>query len=423
MKTLIKFKQFIDELKLDNGRNYKISVLEKYKFDSDIKYYLNFICNPFIVTGLSNKKLSKAFDNLKDYIPENYTIKELLEYIQTNNTGTDENIKHCQVILSRIENNDLKELLFLILTKNLPIGIDAKTINKVIPNLIPQFSVMLANRYFDKPEIVEGKEFAITTKIDGSRIIAIKENGKIKFFTRQGQHYEGLVDLEEELKNVNKDNFVLDGELVAINTSKEETYKNTTNLASTKEHNKHGLRMLVFDYLELNEFKTQNCITKYIDRRNKLNEIFENNKLEYFFKLPLLYQGTDTSKIIELLNSETSKGEEGIMINLTNSFYEFKRTNVLLKVKKFLDTEVKVIGFEPGINKYENTLGSLICEYKGNTLNVGSGISDELRDYIWTHQDEYLNKFITVKYFEESYNSTTGIPSLRFPVFIRKREL
>ena len=36
---------------------------------------------------------------------------------------------------------------------------------------------------------------------------------------------------------------------------------------------------------------------------------------------------------------------------------------------------------------------------------------------------EYLNKFITVKYFEESYNSTTGIPSLRFPVFIRKREL
>ena len=49
------------------------------------------------------------------------------------------------------------DLLKAIITKNLPIGIDAKTINKVIPNLIPEFNVMLANKYFDNPDIVEGK--------------------------------------------------------------------------------------------------------------------------------------------------------------------------------------------------------------------------------------------------------------------------
>ena len=55
MKTLFKFKHFIEELNQDNSRNYKTAVLEKYKDDEDIKYYLNFVFNPFI-TGISDKK-------------------------------------------------------------------------------------------------------------------------------------------------------------------------------------------------------------------------------------------------------------------------------------------------------------------------------------------------------------------------------
>ena len=31
MKTLAEFKQFVEEINLENGRNYKISILEKYK--------------------------------------------------------------------------------------------------------------------------------------------------------------------------------------------------------------------------------------------------------------------------------------------------------------------------------------------------------------------------------------------------------
>ena len=35
-----------------------------------------------------------------------------------------------------------------VLVKNLQLGIDAKTINKVIPNLIPTFNVQLAEKIF-----------------------------------------------------------------------------------------------------------------------------------------------------------------------------------------------------------------------------------------------------------------------------------
>lgn len=424
---LAKFKQFSEEILAEAGRNYKISVLEKYKNDEDIKYLLNFIYNPYIVTGLSEKKINKELFILNSLFI-NYAIysnlKDLLEYLKTHNTGRDDDIATVQETRKAYFANDV-ELFNRIVTKNVQLGIDAKTINKVIPGLIPEFNVQLSNKYFDKPEVVEGKEFVLTTKIDGSRIIAMKDNGKVSFWTRQGQPYEGLVDLENTLKNISEDNFVFDGEIVAIDTDKEDTYKNTMKLSRTKETAKHGLKMLVFDYMPIANFKIQGCPMMYKARRSTLSAIFDLNGQQlapYFELLPMLYRGSDISKIIEFLNEQTAKGEEGIMINICDAPYVFGRTNNLLKVKKFQDTEVKIIGYEEGINKLAGTLGAFICEYKNNTVKVGSGLSDEDSAYFWANQDKYLNKYITVKYFEESYDSNTNLPSLRFPIYMRVRE-
>ncbi len=421
MELVEKLSYFVKEITADNSRLYKISVLEKYKEDEDIKYLLNFIYNPYIITGLSKKKLQKDVPaTYTDYIN---TSKELLEYLKTHNTGRDEDIAKVRYFecYNLHFNKNYINLLRAIISKDLPIGIDTKTINKVIPGLIPEFNVMLANKYFDKPEVIQGKEFAITTKIDGSRIIAMKENGKVSFWTRQGQKYEGLVDLEEDLLNSPTEDFVFDGEIVAIDTTKEDTYKNTMKLSRTKDAAKHGLKMIVFDYMPIADFKMQKCPVAYFTRRAQLSAIFDLNSFKYFELLPMLYKGTDTSKITEILEEQVAKGEEGIMLNQTDAPYIFGRTNYLLKVKKFQDTEVKIIGFEEGTNKLAGTLGAFICDYKGNELKVGSGLSDEDRAYFWANKEKYLGKLITVKYFEESKNQNGGV-SLRFPIYMRVRE-
>ena len=59
MESLIKFKLFINEILSSNSRNYKLNILEKYKNDLDIKYYLNYVYNPYIITGISKKKINK----------------------------------------------------------------------------------------------------------------------------------------------------------------------------------------------------------------------------------------------------------------------------------------------------------------------------------------------------------------------------
>ena len=427
---LLEFKEFYDKITAEAGRNYKISVLEEYCKSQDILYLLDFIYNPYITTGISDKKLQKTIDNPSSFDLLNIeTVKNILEYLKTHNTGRDIDILQVRSSIAEIflekKPDNAMDLLYLfndIVCKDVQLGIDAKTINKVIPGLIPEFNVQLSNKYFDKLEVVEGKEFVLTTKIDGSRIIAMKDNGKVSFWTRQGQKYEGLIDLEKELLECSDDNFVFDGEIVAIDTDLENTYKNTMKLSRTKDLEKHGLKMLVFDYMPIANFKAQSCPIAYSTRRAQLSAIFDLNCFKYFELLPMLYKGIDTSNIIRVLNEQTAAGQEGIMINIANAPYDFKRTNNLLKVKKFQDTELKVIGFEEGTNKLVGTLGAFICEYKDNTVKVGSGLSDDDRAYFWNNKDKILNKYITVKYFEKSRDSKTGLESLRFPIYMRVRE-
>ena len=423
MITLTKFRIFVDKLNKDNSRKYKMSVLEEYKDDEVIKYYLNFVFNSYITTGISDKKLSKI-NYYKDLSFTFESVKDLLEHIRVNNTGKDDIL--CEIFNFMHDAQDVYEeevdLLKAIITKNLPIGIDAKTINKVIPNLIPEFNVMLANKYFDNPDIVEGKEFALTTKIDGGRIIAIKKDNKVSFYTRAGQLYEGLVDLEKEMMSYMPNNIALDGEITLLDKgalSSKEQYQQTM-MITRRLGEKHGIKMLVFDAMLADGFLNQKYAPTYKERRDALEIIFEESPLKYFDLLPILYTGTDTSEINKWLNYSLKNGEEGIMINMLDASYEFKRTNSLLKVKKMNDVDLTVVGFEEGRNKHSGSLGALLVNYKDNVVKVGSGLSDGLRKEIWSNQSEWLDRTIVVQYFEETTNQQGGI-SLRFPVYVDYR--
>lgn len=207
MRTLQHFNEFVKEIASSNSRLHKQAVLQKYTDDFVIQEYLKIAFDPYMVFGISTKKLYKE---VKGEAPDIgiITVFKLFEYLEKHNTGTTAEILLCQKVLDEVSSRDSEcaELLEHLICKDLSIGCDAKTINKEIPDLIPTFNVQLANKYFDKPSTIEGKQFAITTKIDGGRIIALKQDGHVEFFTRAGQRYEGLVDLEDEMMRLMPDN-------------------------------------------------------------------------------------------------------------------------------------------------------------------------------------------------------------------------
>jgi DNA ligase-1 len=420
MRTLVHFKNFVNEISANNSRKYKQSVLQKYKDDMIIEKYLNIAFNPYTVYGISTKKLTKCVEDDDHYLPA--TVFDLFKYLETNNTGRDKDIAVCYDMLDEVASWDMEasDLLRKLICKELVIGCDAKTINAVIPDCIQTFNVQLANKYFDKPEIVEGKEFVITTKIDGGRIIALKENGQVSFYTRAGQKYEGLVDLERELLEKFPDNVCLDGEITLLNNAgipSKEAYKQTMKI-TRKDGEKHGIKMLVFDWMPATDFKRQKCDIPYSRRSAEVETLFANiDSTTYFEVLPFLYHGTDTAKIMELLDKAIAEKEEGVMINLWDAPYEFKRTNSLLKVKKMSTVDLEIVGYEEGSGRLAGTLGAVLVRYKkGNVVKVGSGFSDEIRKEIWANQSKYFGTVCEIQYFEETTNADGGI-SLRFPIF------
>jgi DNA ligase-1 len=418
------FRDFVNEITESNSRLHKQEVLKKYKDDFIIQEYLKIAFDPYTVFGISTKKLYKEIKGTKCAAPDIgiITIFKLFEYLEKHNTGTVAEILLCQMVLDEIASRDSEcaALLEKLICKDLSIGCDSKTINKEIPGLIPTFDVQLANKYFDKPQYLEGKKFAITTKIDGGRIIAIKQDGHVEFFTRAGQRYEGLVDLEDEMSRLMPDNFCLDGEITLLvrgNLSSKEAYKETMKIVRTKDPEKHMIKMQVFDCMSAEDFKRQQCDMPYKRRRAVLEELFCITDFKYFELLPLLYVGSNTELIPTILDDEIANGEEGIMINIYDAPYEFKRTNSLLKVKKMQTMDLEIIGFEEGEGRLAGTLGAILVRYKnGNVVKVGSGFSDQLRREIWQNRNSHLGTICEIQYFEETTNADGG-ESLRFPIF------
>lgn len=427
MRTLQHFKEFVNEIRLSASRKHKQEVLQKYKDDEVIKKYLKIAFDPYVVYGISDKKLHKVVAWADAYFKE---VFDLFGYLAVHNTGKDSDIIVCQRLLDDIEAVDVEAaaLLEKLICKDLSIGVDVKSINAAMPGLIRQFSCMLANKYFDNPKKLQGKQFAITTKLDGFRLIAMKdENGNVSFFSRVGQRIEGLVEIEEELKNAFPPEVVLDGELTISNyfeMESKEAYKAASKIIRLKgDTPKTGLTYRVFDGMHIDEWLTQNCTHTYEERRNLLEGLFgyAAAPISHIELLPVLYQGDDTSKIAELLEEVVAAGGEGLMCNLLDSPYRFTRCWDIVKIKKFNSLDLLVVDMEEGEGRLAGTLGAIHVRYRGgNIVKVGSGFSDEERKLYWEHPDLILTKVVEIKYFEESSSGEGAAKtySLRFPTWV-----
>lgn len=397
------------EIQTTSGSKAKLELLENQKENSLLKEILKFTLDPYIKTGIGTSKLHKEI-NLSE-IKEYAFVEGIFEYLKGNNTGRDEDIAQVQQFITN-QDPKYKDLWEMIFTKSLNIGISEKTVNKVWPDLIPSFGIQLAHRMEDYMDFLDGKFISITEKLDGNRCFAQVKDHTCTFYARSGRIIEGLDEVDNELSRLTDGWY--DGELIA------NSFQETQSMARRKGQKK-DLVFNVFDYLLEGEVRDQKCIHNYRQRRLFLSRIFMGIESWKHVKLvPVIAEGTyDYDWVMKILDNYTSKGSEGIMINLDEP-YEFKRTENLIKVKKMYTQDLRVIRIEEGQGQNQNKLGNVIVDYKGYEVGVGSGFKKEEREYYWEHPDEIIGKIIEVKAFEECQNKN-GSLSLRFPVFMKVR--
>lgn len=426
-ESLVIVSEMVERLKETNSTKDKELILSKYKGFKEIEKFLYYLYNPHLKYGISESKLDEIEGSMKNakeefVFPDLYSFLVHLSISNINDSLRDQ----IGILLNLIEDKKIKELIKCLLIKDLKVGLGIKTVNKVFKDLIPTHEVQLAKKYEPGKTKLKDK-FFVTEKLDGIRCTAYFEGNELKIKTRQGKNITGLVEIEKVLMD-NKDiwkEYILDGELLSIDSTPEDVYKHTMEKVQNKNERKTGIEFRVFDIVPLADFLDKKSEVPYSFRRKVLSYLKENFTIfdsEFLTMVPLLYSGQDENVILPILDKVVAEGKEGLMINLDKP-YEFKRTSNLLKVKKMHSMDLEIVGFEEGTGKNKNNLGALLVDFKGNKVGVGSGLTDWLREDMWNNKSKYLNRIAEIQYFEVSKDKN-GIESLRFPVFkcIREEE-
>ena len=406
----------VEQLQETSGRNDKEAILKQNENNKLFKKVMHFIYNPYILTGISKKKISKKLKLPKE--PSTLSIIEVMDYLQSHNSGRDEDIIFVQHFIQS-QPESLRDFYAKIVSKDLSIGLTDGTLNKVYGDFIPVFDVMLAKKFEEHNHKIKG-DYIITEKLDGNRCVVIKDNSIVKSFTRQGKQYEGLEEIESDIANLPFDNIVFDGELIAdIQGSTIEVYAETTSKARSKGANKTGLIFHIFDMLKLKDFQSGKSQDNCVKRKSYLSSIFENNKLPHCKEVKPLYIGSDLKEVEKWMIHASEQSWEGLMVNMDKP-YICKRSDSILKVKTFKEADVRCLEVIEGTGKNIGKLGSITIQFEHNDklyeCDCGSGFTDEERELYWKKSELILEKIVTIGYFEISKN-TNGIYSLRFPTW------
>lgn len=423
----------IYEIQAAPSRNDKLDLLRQYESLPGFKETMRFVYDPYIRTGIADKKLIKGMHDAKN---KQLTVYDIIEYFETNQTGTDDDVYFAWLFINAQETDQAKDLAFAMITKNLKIGVTDISLNKVYgADFIPRIGCMLGVPYPENKYKVKGP-FIATEKLDGIRRILVKEKGRCRLYSRSGIEDEGLVEIIEEARYL-PDNTIYDGELLAIGTYENSiALRQATNSIANRKGIRKGVSFNIFDIIPLDEFKKGKSKCNALNRKLLLGAMFGDDGIQYLhddwakmmvaFDLGHKFKTIKVVPILGVVNTEEEiaglvtpiwkRGGEGIMLNTFEGYYELKRSNSLLKVKYVESMDLKVIDIQEGTGKYEGMLGALVVDYKGYRVGVGSGFSDEERQRFWDNPEKIIGKTIEVDTFGESKDQLGNV-SLNCVIF------
>jgi DNA ligase-1 len=223
----------------------------------------------------------------------------------------------------------------------------------------------------------------------------------------------------------------LDGELIVGAPNGKSVFRDTMKVVSAHEASIDELKFHIFDMVD-----------KTLPFSSRL-QMAHKALLEGDFMVPVPHLLVSTE--MELLTYEehaVNAGFEGVMIRDPNGGYKYGRSTMregaLLKLKRKLTSEAKVVGFEEQMHNANEAkinalghsersshqankiptgiLGALQVVDKGTAFNIGTGFTIADREEIWKNRPKYLGKLCTYEHLP----STKDAP--RHPVFIGWRE-
>ena len=263
------------------------------------------------------------------------------------------------------------------------------------------------------------KYWFASRKIDGVRASFYWNGKKILTASRGGGTYEySTQHITQNPKFIEffkkHPDYVLDGEL----------YKHGKQLQEISGAARLEKNAVNCDWLEYYIYDIMLPNITFYDRLQILKEIKEELNLSFnpykeWEEDGLQVQMVPQEKvsgydaIMDLHNKYVEEGWEGVVIRNPDKVYGFgKRTNDMIKLKMYKDSEFKVINYELGLRGTEDMV--FICETPAGNTFKAKPLGDRLtkEEYVENFEKYYKNHTATVKYFYYSNggDEQTGVP-------------
>lgn len=231
----------------------------------------------------------------------------------------------------------------------------------------------------DKP--FKDERWVFEQKIDGVRIIAVKNGRQVKLLTRNNKDKaKQFPEIAAAVLSLKPNQLVLDGEIAAFRkgVSNFQAIQPRIGQTETEKIQKlvktNPVQYLVFDLLRL---ENKNWETKaLLDRKKKLKTIARN---KVFYLEHVIGNG------IALFKKAKQRRWEGIIGKQSDSKYlEGKRGSSWVKIKTHNQQEFVIGAYTEGQGKTKNTFGAVLVGYyrKGKLIyagKVGTGFTEDER--------------------------------------------
>lgn len=248
-------------------------------------------------------------------------------------------------------------------------------------------------------------------KLDGIRCLARRKGDTVTLYSRKGKELDLVPHINEALLCLLEDGDCADGELYTYGWD----FQKIVSAIKKTSEDTPGIQYWIYDLPNMkNKDEPFNKRFSY-EKQRKIVEASGDNGPLVVVETPVVNSEQDLRMYEERY---IQRGFEGSMARNADSLYLFGYRSVdLLKVKRFLDAEYKIIGVTDGVSIEEGCAIFTCVTPDGQEFSVRPMGTHEERKQMFLDQDTYLGKMLTVKYQELSND---GIP--RFPVGLHVRE-
>jgi hypothetical protein len=322
---------------------------------------------------------------------------------------------------------DDAEVFKRIIKRDLRIGMNAKSINKVFPETIYEHPYMRCSTFSEKSLKNISYPCYSQTKMDGLYCDIMVYPDRIEYRTRNGSYLNLNQKLFDAKLFTHAKNSVLMGECLALDEQGEIMPRSESNgYINSNSIDVDRVVFYIWDAVPLEDFMNKKCTTPYHERLNAVDHIIHNIHSDRLKMVDTEYC-EEQQDIMDHFREKREEGEEGTIIKDSNGIWKPGTSKDQTKLKVVFECEMKAVGYKEGTGKNEGKLGAITFQSSDGLVevSVGTGYKDSDRETFWNDAEQIVEEgwIATIRANDVvSSESREDVMSLFLPRFIEWRK-